>query len=53
MYGRKLFSFELIENIFTIEKLNIYNYLSVLSAGDANKIAVYFEDYMFVKQPIG
>lgn len=53
MYGRKLFSFELLENIYTIEKLNINNYLSVLTAGDAQKIAVYFEDFMFVKQPIG
>jgi hypothetical protein len=53
MYGRKLFSFELLENIFTIEKLNIHNYLSVLTAGDAQKIAFYFEDYMFIKQPIG
>lgn len=25
-YGRKLFSFELLENIYTIEKLDIRNY---------------------------
>lgn len=46
-YGYKLFSIELLKDVYAIESLNIHQTERVLKVGDEADAAFYFEDFLF------